>query len=89
MIMSIMVTILYQNPHSNSDTDYYYIGIPKDWSGGSDEEVTIIVDDVCVIVPQTIAGATGELIVLRTLESMMAGNIIDAGDVQKAIEHIL
>jgi hypothetical protein len=51
--------------------------------------VTIIVDDVCVIVPQTIAGATGELIVLRTLESMMAGNIIDAGDVQKAIEHIL
>jgi hypothetical protein len=84
-----MVRILYQNPHSNSDADYYYIGIPKDWSGGSDEEVTIIVDDVCVIVPQTIAGATGELIVLRTLESMMAGNIIDAGDVQKAIEHIL
>jgi hypothetical protein len=84
-----MVRILYQNPHSNSDADYYYIGIPKDWSGGSDEEVTIIVDDVCVIVPQTIAGATGELIVLRTLESMMAGNLIDAGDVQKAIEHIL
>jgi hypothetical protein len=84
-----MVRILYQNPHSNSDSDYYYIAIPKDWSGGSDEEVTIIVDDVCVIVPQTIAGATGELIVLRTLESMMAGNIIDAGDVQKAIEHIL
>lgn len=84
-----MVRILYQNPHSKSDADYYYIGIPKDWSGGSDEEVTIIVDDVCVIVPQTIAGATGELIVLRTLESMMAGDIIDAGDVQKAIEHIL
>jgi hypothetical protein len=84
-----MVRILYQNPHSNSDADYYYIGIPKDWSGGSDEEVTIIVDDVCVIVPQTIAGATGELVVLRTLESMMAGNLIDAGDVQKAIEHIL
>jgi hypothetical protein len=84
-----MVRILYQNPHNNSDADYYYIGIPKDWSGGSDEEVTIIVDDVCVIVPQTIAGATGELIVLRTLESMMAGNLIDAGDVQKAIEHIL
>jgi hypothetical protein len=47
------------------------------------------VDDVCVIVPQTIAGATGELIVLRLLEAMMAGGIIDAGDVQKAIEHIL
>jgi hypothetical protein len=84
-----MVNILYQNPHSKSDSDFYYIGIPKDWSGGNDIEVTVIVDDVCVIVPQTIAGATGELIVLRTLESMMAGNIIDAGDVQKAIEHIL
>ena len=51
--------------------------------------MTIIVDDVCVIVPQTIAGATGELIVLRLLEAMMAGDIIDAGDIQKAIEHIL
>jgi hypothetical protein len=51
--------------------------------------VTVIVDDVCVIVPQTIAGATGELIVLRLLEAMMAGEIIDAGDIQKAIEHIL
>ena len=85
----LMVNILYQNPHSKSDSDFYYIGIPKDWSGGNDNEVTVIVDDVCVIVPQTIAGATGELIVLRMLESMMAGNIIDAGDIQKAIEHIL
>jgi hypothetical protein len=34
-------------------------------------------------------GATGELIVLRLLEAMMAGEIIDAGDIQKAIEHIL
>ncbi|MBV9177852.1 MAG: hypothetical protein JO297_12520 [Nitrososphaeraceae archaeon] len=83
-----MVQILYQDL-SNSDSNYYYIGIPKDWSGSQDNEVTIIVDDVCVIVPQTIAGATGELIVLRLLEAMMAGNIIDAGDIQKAIEHIL
>jgi hypothetical protein len=29
------------------------------------------------------------LIVLRLLEAMMAGNVIDAGDIQKAIEHIL
>jgi hypothetical protein len=83
-----MVQILYQDL-SNSDSNYYYIGIPKNWSGSQDNEVTIIVDDVCVIVPQTIAGATGELIVLRLLEAMMAGNIIDAGDIQKAIEHIL
>jgi hypothetical protein len=84
-----MVTILYQDPHSNCDSEYCYIRIPKDWNGGTDNEVTVIVDDVCVVVPQTIAGATGELIVLRTLEAMMAGDIIDAGDVQKAIEHIL
>ena len=84
-----MVKILYQDPHSNSDSDYYNIRIPKDWSGGNDNEVTVIIDDVCVVVPQTIAGATGELIVLRTLEAMMAGEIIDAGDIQKAIEHIL
>ena len=83
-----MVEILYQDL-SKSDSNYYYIGIPKDWNGANDNEVTVIVDDVCVIVPQTIAGATGELIVLRLLEAMMAGDIIDAGDIQKAIEHIL
>ncbi|HYY66440.1 MAG TPA: hypothetical protein VE622_04870 [Nitrososphaeraceae archaeon] len=83
-----MVQILYQNL-STSDLNYYYIGIPKDWSGAKDNEVTVIVNDVCVVVPQTIANATGELIVLRLLEAMMAANIIDAGDIQKAIEHIL
>jgi hypothetical protein len=84
-----LVKILYQDPHSNADSDNFYISIPKDWSGGTDNEVTVIVDDVCVIVPQTIAGATGELIVLRLLEAMIEADVIDAGDVQKAIEHIL
>jgi hypothetical protein len=85
----VLVRILYQNPHDNSDSDNFYIGIPKDWSGASDDEVTVIVDDVCVVIPQTIAGATGELIVLRLLEAMINGDVIDAGDVQKAVEHIL
>ena len=84
-----MVQILYQDIRKTSDTNYFYVGIPKDWSGGSDNEVTVIVDEVVVVVPQTIAGATGELIVLRLLEAMMAGDVIDAGDIQKAIEHIL
>jgi len=84
-----MVQILYQDISKASDANYYYVGIPKDWSGGNDKEVTVIVDDVVVVVPQTIAGATGELIVLRLLEAMMAGDVIDAGDIQKAIEHIL
>jgi len=85
----MLVRILYQRPHDNSDFDNFYIRIPKDWSGASDDEVTVIIDDVCVVVPQTIAGATGELIVLRLLEAMIDGDIIDAGDVQKAVEHIL
>jgi len=85
----VLVKILYQDPHSNADSDNFYISIPKDWSGGTDNEVTVIVDDVCVIIPQTIAGATGELIVLRLLEAMIEGDVIDAGDVQKAVEHIL
>jgi len=88
-ISCLLVRILYQNPHDNSDSDNFYISIPKDWSGASDEEVTVIVDDVCVVIPQTIAGATGELIVLRLLEAMIDGDVIDAGDVQKAVEHIL
>jgi hypothetical protein len=83
-----MVQVLYQDLNK-SDSDYFYIGIPKDWSGAADNEVTVIVDDVCVIVPKAIAGATGELVVLRLLEAMIAGDVIDAGDVQKAIEHIL
>ena len=85
----MLVRILYQKPHENSDSDNFYISIPKDWSGADDDEVTVIIDDVCVVVPQTIAGATGELIVLRLLEAMIDGDIIDAGDVQKAVEHIL
>ena len=83
-----MVEVLYQDLNK-SDSNYFYIGIPKDWSGAEDNEVTVIVDDVCVIVPKAIAGATGELVVLRLLEAMIAGDVIDAGDVQKAIEHIL
>jgi len=83
-----MVEILYQDL-SNKDFKYYYIGIPRDWKGARDNEVTVIVSDICVIIPQTISGATGELKVLRLLEAMMEGGVINAGDIQKAIEHIL
>ena len=83
-----MVEVLYQDM-SKSDHINYYVGIPKGWKGAKDNEITVVVGDVCVVIPQTIAGATGELIVLRTLEAMMEGNIVDAGDIQKAIEHIL
>jgi len=83
-----MVEVLYQDL-SNKDTNYYYVGIPRNWKGGKDDEVTVVISDVCVVIPQTISGATGELIVLRLLEAMMEANVINAGDIQKAIEHIL
>ena len=83
-----MVEILYQDL-SNQDFRNYYIAIPKDWKYGKDNEVTVVVSDICVIIPQTISGATGELKVLKLLEAMMEGGIINAGDIQKAIEHIL
>ena len=83
-----MVEILYQDL-SNNDFKNYYIAIPKNWKYGKDNEVTVIVSDICVIITQTISGATGELKVLRLLEAMMEGGVINAGDIQKAIEHIL
>jgi len=83
-----MVDVLYQDL-SNKDSQNYYIAIPRDWKGGKDNEVTVVVSDICVVIPQTISGATGELKVLRLLEAMMEGGVIDAGDIQKAIEHIL
>lgn len=83
-----MVEILYQDL-SNQDFRNYYIAIPKDWKYGKDNEVMVVVSDICVIIPQTISGATGELKVLKLLEAMMDGGVINAGDIQKAIEHIL
>ncbi len=83
-----MVEVLYQDL-SNNDFKNYYIAIQKDWKYGKDNEVTVVVSDICVIIPQTISGATGELKVLRLLEAMMEGGVINAGDIQKAIEHIL
>ena len=83
-----MVEVLYQDL-SKKGSNYFYVGIPRDWKGGKDDEVTVIVSDVCVVIPQTISGATGELIVLRLLEAMIEGKVIDAGDIQKAVEHIL
>lgn len=72
-----------------SDGDWFYVAIPKDWKGGEDKKVRIIVNDVCVVVPEGVANATKELLVLRLLEALINGKIIDYGDVQKAVEHIL
>jgi len=43
-----MVEILYQDL-SNNDFKNYYIAIPKNWKYGKDNEVTVIVADICVI----------------------------------------
>ena len=71
-----MVEVIYQDL-SNKDSRNYYIGIPRNWKYGKDDDVTVIVSDVCVVIPQTIAGATGELKVLRTLEAMLDANVIN------------
>ena len=69
--------------------DEYIIRIPGNWVGGQDANVDIIVDDICIVVPESISNATGELLVLRLLEGMIDAGIISADDVQKAVEHIV
>ena len=69
--------------------DEYIIRIPGNWVGGKDANADIVVDDVCIVVPESISNATGELLVLRLLEGMIDAGIISADDVQKAVEHIV
>ena len=69
--------------------DEYIIRIPGNWVGGQDANADIVVDDVCIVVPESISNATGELLVLRLLEGMIDAGIISADDVQKAVEHIV
>jgi hypothetical protein len=80
---------MYEQELTRSDDSWFYVGIPKDWKGAEERKVKIIVNDLCIIVPEGIADATGELLVLRFLEAMIKGKIIDYGDVQKAVEHLL
>jgi hypothetical protein len=81
---------VYEQELTSYDDSWFYISIPRDWKGVADEKkMRIIVNDICIIVPEGIANATGELLVLRFLEAAIAGDIIDYGDVQKALEHLL
>ncbi|MBM3898377.1 MAG: hypothetical protein FJ358_07650 [Thaumarchaeota archaeon] len=67
----------------------YIIRIPGSWEGGQDRTADIIIDEICLVVPDSISNATGELLVLRLLEAMINSGIISADDAQKAIEHIV
>jgi len=67
----------------------YIIRIPGNWEGGQDRSADVIIDEICLVVPDSIANATGELLVLRLLEAMINSGIISADDVQKAVEHIV
>ncbi len=81
---------MYEHELINSDNSWLYIPILKDWNGvEEDKKVRIIMNDICVIVPVGIANGTGELLVLKFLESMIEGKLIEYGDVQKALEHLL
>ena len=66
------------------------INIPSNWKGAADDnKALMILSDVCIIMPESIADATGEYFVLTLLESMIDAGIIRPDDVQKAIEHIV
>ena len=71
------------------ENESYLIPIPKDWQGVEDGKVQIIIDDLCVVVPTSILGSTGEVLVLKLLEHMIESGIIEAGDIQKALEHLV
>jgi hypothetical protein len=83
-----MVQIIQQDLESN-DSFNYNISIPKDWSGGNDKEVTVIVNDVCLVIPKSVANEPRDLLLLRLLETMLAGNLIGADDIRKATDRIL
>ncbi len=80
---------IYEEELTNSDGEWIYVAIPRDWKGAEDKKVQVILNDLCLIVPEGVMNATKELLVLRFLEAMIDAKIIDAGDVQKAVEHIL
>ena len=67
----------------------FIIRIPGNWEGGKDRMADVIIDEICLVVPDSISNATGELLVLRLLEAMISSGIISADDVQKAVEHIV
>lgn len=79
----------YEQELTKSDDSWFYVGIPKDWKGAEEKKVRIIVNDICVIVPEGIANATRELLVITFLQAMIDSKIIDYGDVQKAAEHFV
>lgn len=83
------MTYVYDQELTSTDGEWLYVQIPKDWKGAEDKKVRVILNDLCVVVPEGVANATKELLVLRFLEALIDSNIIDYGDVQKAVEHIL
>tara|TARA_B100001179_G_C18589098_1_gene403762 strand:- start:1817 stop:2068 length:252 start_codon:yes stop_codon:yes gene_type:complete len=66
------------------------IDIPSNWEGAiDDKKALMILSDICIIMPESVANATGEYFVLKLLESMIDTGIIRPEDVQKAMEHIV
>lgn len=66
------------------------IEIPSNWEGATDDDKALmILSDICIIMPDSVANATGEYFVLKLLESMIDTGIIRPEDVQKAMEHII
>ena len=81
--------IIYYEQEIRQEKDSYMIPITTDWEGVEDGKVQVILDDICVIFPPSIGDATGEVLVLKFVEAMIESGIVDSGDVQKALEHLV
>ena len=71
------------------DGDSYIVPIPKHWEGVENGRIHIILNDLCIIAPPSVMSAAGEVVVLKFVEAMIDARIVDAGDVQKALEHLV
>jgi len=65
------------------------VKLPRTWRGSEDDNFRIVLDEICVIFPESISNATGELVVLTFIESIINAGLVRPDDVQKALEHIV
>ena len=73
----------------DEEGDSYIIRLPKEWSGVEDGKVQIILNDLCIIAPASITEAAGEVVILKFIETMIDAGVVDSGDLQKALEHLV
>ena len=66
-----------------------YLPIPENWPGLEDRKPLLALNDIILVIPQYIANATGELLMIRLIEGLLEARVIRADDIQKAVEHFI